>query len=233
MGNCVTTNMAKHLTPFFIKAIWIEHSFYLRDRRKMRLPRGIYKNLGQFCIEQPKKRNSPESIKRAVVLINGIDTGKFPRLLSRILQKLHLKDERSFSEEEEEKLQVALSLEKQDLHLVLETVSFILEQAAYYNMKPTILHQQLENIHLSQEKSEAFTQAWASTGQETVEKFRHRTFAPKKLETIGWQLNLEMAQSMQAKLKSPHAILELGVNSEDSEENSMPLGSLNLLISLE
>lgn len=39
-----------------------------------------------------------------------------------------LQSESSFSEEEEEKLQIAFSLEKQDLHLVLETISFILEQ---------------------------------------------------------------------------------------------------------
>lgn len=31
------------------------------------------------------------SMKKAVPLINAIDTGRFPRLLSRILQKLHLK----------------------------------------------------------------------------------------------------------------------------------------------
>ena len=31
------------------------------------------------------------SIKKAVSLINGIDPGKFPLLLSRILQKLHIK----------------------------------------------------------------------------------------------------------------------------------------------
>jgi len=39
-----------------------------------------------------------------------------------------LQAESSFTEEEEEKLQIAFSLEKQDLHLVLETISFILEQ---------------------------------------------------------------------------------------------------------
>nr|XP_032645000.1 COMM domain-containing protein 10 [Chelonoidis abingdonii] len=105
------------------------------------------------------------SIKKAVLLINMIDPGRFPRLLSRILQKLHLKAESSFSEEEEEKLQAAFSVEKQDLHLVLETISFILEQ----------------------------------------------------LETIGWQLNLQMAQSTQAKLKSPQAVLELGMSNEDSK----------------
>lgn len=36
--------------------------------------------------------------------------------------------ERTFSEEEEEKLQSALSLDKQALNLVVETSAFILEQ---------------------------------------------------------------------------------------------------------
>ncbi|XP_041041437.1 COMM domain-containing protein 10 isoform X2 [Carcharodon carcharias] len=131
-----------------------------------------------------------QSIKQAVILINGIDAGKFPRLLSRILQKLHLK-------------------------------------AAYYNMKPAALQQQLENIHLSQEKAEAFVQAWANMGQDIVEKLRQSTFAPKKLEKIGFCLNLEMGHSTQAKMKSPHAILELGVNSEDSENTEKVLLEFN------
>ncbi|XP_039704433.1 COMM domain-containing protein 10 isoform X3 [Pteropus medius] len=114
-------------------------------------------------------RESP-SMKKAVSLINAIDIGRFPRLLTRILQKLHLKAENSFSEEEEEKLQAAFSLEKQDLHLVLETISFILEQ----------------------------------------------------LETVGWQLNLQMAHSAQAKLKSPQAVLQLEVSNEDSQNHNPP-----------
>lgn len=158
-----------------------------------------------------------DCMKKAVSLINAIDIGRFPRLLTRILQKLHLKAESSFSEEEEEKLQVAFSLEKQDLHLVLETISFILEQAVYHNVKPAALQQQLENIHLRQDKAEAFVNTWSSMGQETVEKFRQRILAPYKLETVGWQLNLQMAHSAQAKLKSPQAVLQLGVNNEDSK----------------
>uniref|UniRef100_A0A8D0S9I3 COMM domain-containing protein n=1 Tax=Sus scrofa TaxID=9823 RepID=A0A8D0S9I3_PIG len=161
-------------------------------------------------------RESP-SMKKAVSLINEIDIGRFPRLLTRILQKLHLKAENSFSEEEEEKLQAAFSLEKQDLHLVLETISFILEQAVYHNVKPAVLQQQLENIHLGQDKAEAFVSAWSSMGQETIEKFRQRIIAPHKLETVGWQLNLQMAHSAQAKLKSPQAVLQLGVSNEDSK----------------
>ncbi|XP_043915097.1 COMM domain-containing protein 10 [Protopterus annectens] len=158
-----------------------------------------------------------ESIKQAITLINLIDTSKFPRLLSRILQKLHLKAERSFSEQEEEKLQAALSLEKKDLQLVLETISFILEQAVYHSVKPAFLQQQLENIHVHRDKAEAFGVAWASAGPDTTDKFRQQMFAPKKLETVGWQLNLLMGQSTQAKMKSPQAVLELGVSSEECE----------------
>ncbi|XP_015136103.2 COMM domain-containing protein 10 isoform X2 [Gallus gallus] len=159
-----------------------------------------------------------DSIRRAVLLLNAVDPGRFPRLLSRLLQRLHLKAETSFSEEEEEKLQIAFSLEKQDLHLVLEAISFILEQAVYHNLKPASLQQQLQSIHLDQDKAEAFANAWAAGGQETIEKFRQRVLTPQKLETIGWQLNLQMSASTQAKLKSPRAVLELGVSNEDSKE---------------
>ncbi|XP_066500617.1 COMM domain-containing protein 10 [Hoplias malabaricus] len=160
-----------------------------------------------------------QSIKEAVTHINAIDANKFSRLLSRILQKLHLKEERSFSEDEEQKLQTALALEKQALHLVLETTSFILEQAVYHNIKLASFKQQLENIHVAPDKAEAFCQAWSAAGPDVVEKIRQRIFAPKKLEHIGWQLNLQMGQSSQAKLKSPHAVLDLGVREEDKSEH--------------
>jgi len=50
------------------------------------------------------------NIKKAVTLINNLDVSKFHLLLSRILQKLHLKEERTFSDEEEEKLQGAFDI---------------------------------------------------------------------------------------------------------------------------
>ncbi|XP_053276387.1 COMM domain-containing protein 10 [Pleuronectes platessa] len=157
------------------------------------------------------------SIKEAVTFINTIDVNKFSRLISRIIQKLHLKGEKTFSEEEEQKLQAALSLDKQALNLVLETAAFILEQAVYHHVKPVSLQQQLEAVHLDPDKAEVFSQAWATAGPELVEKLKLNIFAPKKLEFVGWQLNLQMAQSSQAKLKSPSAVLQLGLRKENSE----------------
>lgn len=158
-----------------------------------------------------------QSIKEAVGFINTIDVNKFSRLISRIIQRLHLKGERTFSEEEEQKLESALSLDKRALGLVLETSAFILEQAVYHNVKPASLQQQLESVHLNPDKAEVFSQTWASAGPELVERQKHNIFAPKKLEYVGWQLNLLMAQSSQTKMKDPSAVLQLGLRGEDSE----------------
>uniref|UniRef100_A0A8C1DJY4 COMM domain containing 10 n=1 Tax=Cyprinus carpio carpio TaxID=630221 RepID=A0A8C1DJY4_CYPCA len=162
-----------------------------------------------------------QSIKEAVIHINSIDSSKFSRLLSRILQKLHLKEERSFSEEEEEKLQSALSLEKHTLHLLVETLSFILEQAVYHNLKPASLRQQLENISVEPERAEVFAQVWASAAPDVLEKIRLGIFAPKKLDHVGWQLNLQMASSSRSRLKEPHAVLNLGLRTEDDAETQI------------
>lgn len=158
-----------------------------------------------------------QSIKEAVSFMNTIDVNKFSRLISRIIQRLHLKGERTFSEEEEQKLESALSLDKRALGLVLETSAFILEQAVYHNVKPASLQQQLESVHLNPDKAEVFSQTWASAGPELVERQKQNIFAPKKLEYVGWQLNLLMAQSSQTKMKDPSAVLQLGLRSEDSE----------------
>ncbi|XP_077417952.1 COMM domain-containing protein 10 isoform X1 [Vanacampus margaritifer] len=158
-----------------------------------------------------------QSIKEAVTLINAIDVIKFSRLISRIIQKLHLKGERTFSEEEEQKLQTALSLDKQALNLVLETSAFILEQAVYHNVKPSSLQQQLQGISMNPDKAEVFSQTWSTSGPELVDRLKRNIFAPKKLDFVSWQLNLQMAQSSQARLKSPSAVLQLGLHNEDSQ----------------
>jgi len=68
---------------------------------------------------------------------------------------------------------------------ITPSVSTVLfpSQAVYHNVKPASLQQQLEAIHLTQEKAEVFSQTWASAGPELVEKLRQNIFAPKKVIT--------------------------------------------------
>ncbi|XP_012942446.1 COMM domain-containing protein 10 [Aplysia californica] len=156
------------------------------------------------------------SIKRAVTLINGLDVNKFPLLLSRILQKLHLKEERTFSEEEEEKLQGALDVSSNELELILETLEFILQQAAYHTAKPAVLGEQLRQLELQEDKVNKIVEAWTNGARDLVQKLKERTVHSKQLDSVNWRLNLQMAQGSQSKMKLPNALFQLGVKDEDS-----------------
>ena len=160
--------------------------------------------------------SSTGKLKSAVALINQLETPKFRKLLSRISQKLHLKDERTFSEEEEEKLQTAFGLSSQELELVIETSEFFLHQAAYHAAKPQVLSQQLTQLELIEDKVTALVDAWTNCARMVIEKLRKRTLAPKQLENITWRMNLQMAQSSQGRMKEPNAMFQLTVADDQS-----------------
>ncbi|XP_065189259.1 COMM domain-containing protein 10-like [Sycon ciliatum] len=153
------------------------------------------------------------SLKRAVALINNLAPAKFPLLIQRVLQKLHLSNERSFTEEEEEKLQDVFQVEGRDLKLVLETITFFLQQAAYHLCKPSVLSQQLQNVNLSEEKTAVIAKAWQSSAQTVVERLRETSFYPKQLDDVNWRLNLQMSQASKSRMKQPNAIFEFDISS--------------------
>lgn len=158
------------------------------------------------------------SIKKAAALINGLESGKYSRLLSRVLLKLHLKNEKVFTAEEEEKLQGALQLDARELELVINTTTFILQQAAYHIAKPSLLKTQLAAIGLEEEKVQVLIKGWSSQGKATVEKLRSSTFYPKQLEEVNWRQNLTMAQSGRSKLKQPNALFEFVIKEGEERE---------------
>lgn len=157
-------------------------------------------------------------IKRAVTLINNLSSSRFPLLLTRILQKLHLKDERTFSEDEEEKLQASLGLTGPDLELVIQSLEFFLQQAAYHTAKPGVLTQQLQQIELNEDKVKVVVEAWTNSAKDVITKLRQRTIVPKQLESVNWRLNLQMAQSNKVKMKVPNAMFEFNVTDENTPE---------------
>ncbi|PIK51456.1 putative COMM domain-containing protein 10 isoform X2 [Apostichopus japonicus] len=170
---------------------------------------GIHKRKGKLC-------------QRAVEKINNVESPKYARILSRILQKIHLKDERPFSEEEEEKLQGVLDLDSPDITLILETTSFFVEtdealthMAAYHLAKPANLSQQLKNIGLSEEKVTLFETSWTAQAKDIVERLRKKTLIPNQLQDVNWRLNLQMAQADRSKMKSPNAMFEFVVSADD------------------
>ncbi|CAN8029216.1 unnamed protein product, partial [Ixodes persulcatus] len=152
------------------------------------------------------------SLLQAVSLINQLDDAKFSALLARILQKLHLKDERSFSEEEESRLQKAFALGAKDVTLVLETVSFILEQAAFHVAKPQVLQAQLTALELTDTKVQCLVQAWTAGAKQVVERLKHHSLAARQLQDVGWELRVTGGQRHAARARAPQALVDLLVS---------------------
>lgn len=88
------------------------------------------------------------SSKNATKFINHVSVLAF--ILFLIL--FYLQNEKAFTEEEEEKLQAAFDLSSKDLGNILDTISFVLEQAAYHNAKSNALGKQLQALELTEEK---------------------------------------------------------------------------------
>ncbi len=63
-----------------------------------------------------------------------------------------LQSEKAFTADEEEKLQGALQLDPKELELVINTTTFILQQAAYHLVKPAVLKTQLAALGMEEEK---------------------------------------------------------------------------------
>lgn len=153
------------------------------------------------------------NLQRAVLLINQLDDSKFSALLARILQKLHLKNERCFTEEEELKLQRTFSLNSNELVLVLDTLSFILEQAAFHTAKPSVLRAQLKDLEFSEAKVNSIVQAWTSNARQVTERLKQHTIAEHQLSDVNVELRVRGSQRTASHTKSPKALMDLVISS--------------------
>eukprot|EP01137_Pigoraptor_chileana_P012591 Opistho-2@65133 len=158
------------------------------------------------------------AFKAALELINGLDDTKLPLVLVKIVQRLHLK-EHTFSPEEKEQLVEVLEIEDTDLESVVETSSFIFEQSAYLNVKPDALGRHLIASGASEEKAQTFSAVWAREGSKYVSRLRDQPFFPTRLSSVNWSLNLQMSTASLAKLKSPAAFFDLGLDGETGEKD--------------
>ena len=69
--------------------------------------------------------------RQAAEVINTIPVEKFPQLLTRIFQKLHIKGARLFAEEEETQLKSLFGLTDESLGLVLDGCCYTFEQGTF------------------------------------------------------------------------------------------------------
>ena len=167
----------------------------------------------QFIVET-------EQIKKAIRFINGIENSKFRLLIQRIVQKLHLKTETYFKDEEIEKLEKSFELSAENINLIISFIEFVFLQSAYFTIKPNHLEVKLSNLKLDEEKSLLIIEFWKENAKDIVDKIREtKSISHKKLIDIRWRLNLQLASDLKAKQKLTNALIEFQVDKEDSSDS--------------
>lgn len=122
-------------------------------------------------------------MEQGLTIVSRVDNSKFRLLVNRICQSLQSSiDTRVFNEEEEDKLLVSLDLTKNELALLLDTVTSIYTQAACNMVKLSIMEAVMrDNLKIDEEKISIFTNAWMTYGKGIVENLRQKSIFPTQV----------------------------------------------------
>ncbi|KAK3932955.1 COMM domain-containing protein 10 [Frankliniella fusca] len=152
-------------------------------------------------------------------LINTIEPAKLRLLLNRIasfMQGETSEKASPFTGEEEAKLEKSLGFESKEVALVVDSCSLILQQAAYYAIKPEVLKTKLiDGLKLEQERSGVIVSVWSLNANLILESLRRRSVLPYQLADLSWLLNVETSSKIKSRSKEPVAVLELLLKSND------------------
>lgn len=178
-------------------------------------------------------RLSSSKFKIAYKLINSISIEKFPLFLNRILQKLHLKDVKYFTDDEEEQLKLLFShaVENAELNLdtelqiILNCISYIYEQAAFTSTGPEALYQLLLESGIDESHGKVFGKLWASEGSDYISKLKAQPLGYPSLIGLDYHLNMVLGQNDLSKLQESTALYELTISkyqNQNIEDSSNP-----------
>lgn len=122
-------------------------------------------------------------LEQGLRIVARIDKSKFRLLVNRICQTLQSSiNTKVFNEEEEEKLLVSLDLTKDELVLLLDSITSIYMQAARSVVKPSIMEAVMkDNLKLDEEKISIFINFWMTYGEGIVENFRQQSIFPTQV----------------------------------------------------
>ena len=111
---------------------------------------------------------------------------------------------------EEQRLRDALDLGEEDGALVLDVCRYILDEAAYYGLKPAVLEQRLTDASLAQEQAQVFAEVWEEEGPEIIKALRNRGIGTfPRLANSSWMMGVHLSSDALSKQKDPRIFLQL------------------------
>lgn len=117
------------------------------------------------------------SLRAAVELINGLAVKRLPLILNRVV--VHLKDRTPaiFNADELAQLTTLFSLTLEQVHTILDSMSYIYEQAAYHLLTSEKLKAQMVDVlQLGEQPATAIAYVWNEQREAYMVNLRERSF---------------------------------------------------------
>eukprot|EP01105_Mastigella_eilhardi_P000009 TRINITY_DN10010_c0_g1_i1.p1 TRINITY_DN10010_c0_g1~~TRINITY_DN10010_c0_g1_i1.p1 ORF type:complete len:193 (-),score=82.08 TRINITY_DN10010_c0_g1_i1:51-629(-) len=151
-----------------------------------------------------------ERFQLAIELINNTENEMFAPLLAKIISHLRTGEPVENGEKKEAEGEAEQAI-------VREACTYILEQAAYFSFPPQVLAEQLKQLHMDEDKSTAIASAWKAGAAPVIARLRGSTaVAPHLLQSVDWQLHMQIAQGSLSRVVQPSAIFKFGFSDDEA-----------------
>ncbi|CAE7622394.1 COMMD10, partial [Symbiodinium microadriaticum] len=127
-------------------------------------------------------------------------------------------NERLFSPTEEDQLMSVFGLTAENLSLVLDSCCYVFEQAAFQNVGPEPLYDQLLQAGLDEAHAKTIGRLWASERAEFIGKLKTRSIGSCALVDTDHHLNLLVGESNLSRLQDPTALFEFTTTTPGGEQ---------------
>ena len=160
----------------------------------------------------------------AINFMNQIDEHKLERIVNRIIVTNLAENVEIFSEEELLHLLQLLNIKKltkDTLMIMINSIIFIFQQAAFYNVKPAILKNNLLQLELIENLAEMFTEVWSRNSKVAIDQLKNQLIFSKQLKSVKWNSGISLSSQSSANLKHTvtHLHLNMSVENQDKDEN--------------
>lgn len=154
--------------------------------------------------------------REAASTVNEVELSKFPLLLTKLIQKLHLRSSQIFNQAEEEQLKTLFGFTDEQLRVVLDSSSYVFEQAAFNAVGPEPMHDALVAADVDEAHSKVFGRIWASEAQSFIARLKARSLGAPTLLESQYRLHIDTQDDGKAKGHDASAVLELKVGKPDT-----------------
>ncbi|CAD6244264.1 GSCOCG00013314001-RA-CDS [Cotesia congregata] len=154
-------------------------------------------------------------LKKGLEIVEQLENSKFRQLVSHICQGLHSESDKIFSEDEEEKLMLSLNLKKENLSLLLDTITFVYTQAGFSMVESAEMESFMKSCFgISDDKISIFVNTWTTYSQQIIEVLRRKSVFPNQVHDINWSFNIQASSPAHAADNKPVLLLQLNTTGE-------------------